>query len=34
MNATVFSESEAAKFDMPIAADQPEWLAMPAPLRF
>lgn len=34
MNATVFSESEAAKFDMSIAADQPEWLAMPAPLRF
>lgn len=32
--ATVFSEAEAAKFDVPIAADQPEWLAMPAPLRF
>lgn len=31
--ATVFSEAEAAKFDVPIAADQPEWLAMPAPLR-
>jgi hypothetical protein len=32
--ATVFSEAEAANFDMPIADDQPEWLAMPAPLRF
>lgn len=31
--ATVFSETEAAKFDLPIADDQPEWLAMPAPLR-
>lgn len=31
--ATVFSEAEAAKFDVPIADDQPEWLAMPAPLR-
>jgi hypothetical protein len=31
--ATVFSEAEAAKFDIPIADDQPEWLAMPAPLR-
>lgn len=30
--ATVFSEAEAAKFDVPIADDQPEWLAMPAPL--
>lgn len=32
--ATVFSEAEAVKFDIPISADQPEWLAMPAPLRF
>lgn len=32
--ATVFSEAEAAKFDLPIADDQPEWLAIPAPLRF
>ncbi len=31
--ATVFSEAEAANFDMPLADDQPEWLAMPAPLR-
>lgn len=30
--ATVFSEAEAANFDIPLAADQPEWLAMPAPL--
>lgn len=34
MNATMFSEAEAAKFDVPIAVGQPEWLAMPAPLRF
>lgn len=26
--------TEAANFDMPIADDQPEWLAMPGPLRF
>lgn len=32
-NATVFSEAEAAEYDMPIAGDGPEWLAMPAPLR-
>jgi hypothetical protein len=32
--ATVFSEAEAGSFDIPIADDQPEWLAMPAPLRF
>ena len=25
--------TEAANFDVPIAHDQPEWLAMPAPLR-
>ena len=30
--ATVFSEREAAAFDIPFADDQPEWLAMPAPL--
>lgn len=30
--ATVFSEAEAANYDLPIANDQPEWLAMPAPL--
>ncbi len=30
--ATVFSEAEAVKANMPIAADAPEWLAMPAPL--
>lgn len=31
--ARIFSEAEAANFDMPIANDEPEWLAMPAPLR-
>ena len=30
--ATVFSEAEAANTDLPIANDQPEWLALPAPL--
>lgn len=30
--ATVFSEAEAADFDLPIANDQPEWLALPSPL--
>ena len=30
--ATVFSEAEAGRFDVPIAHDQPEWLAMPAPI--
>lgn len=30
-SATVFSAAEAATFDVPIA-EQPEWLAMPAPL--
>lgn len=32
-NATVFAEAETAAFDMPIADDEPEWLALPAPLR-
>ena len=32
-NATVFSEAEAAEFNVPIADDEPEWLAVPAPLR-
>ena len=32
-NATVFSEAEAAEFDVPIADYEPEWLALPAPLR-
>ena len=31
-DATVFTEAEAAAFDVPIADDEPEWLAMPAPL--
>ena len=31
--ARIFSEAEAANFDVPIARDKPEWLAMPAPLR-
>lgn len=31
-NATVFSEAEAGTLDVPIADDEPEWLAMPAPL--
>ncbi len=31
-NATVFSEAEAAEFSVPIADDEPEWLALPAPL--
>lgn len=30
--ATVFSEAEAARYDVPIADDQPEWLALPAAL--
>ena len=30
--ATVFSEAEAARFDKPIADDEPEWLALPAPM--
>jgi hypothetical protein len=32
-NATVFSEVDAAVFNLPIADDEPEWLALPAPLR-
>ncbi|WP_328281972.1 hypothetical protein [Sphingobium sp.] len=28
--ATVFSEAEAADIDLPIANDQPEWLALPS----
>lgn len=32
VRARVFSEAEAASFDVPIAIDQPEWLAMPTPL--
>jgi hypothetical protein len=31
--ATVFSEEDAGRFDKPIADDEPEWLAMPPPLR-
>ncbi|PTD15894.1 hypothetical protein CV103_21430 [Sphingomonas fennica] len=30
--ATVFSDAEAANADLPIADDQPEWLALPPPL--
>lgn len=30
--ATVFPEAEASNTDLPIASDQPEWLALPAPL--
>ncbi|MDE8650595.1 hypothetical protein [Novosphingobium album (ex Liu et al. 2023)] len=30
--ATVYSETEASNLDLPIADDQPEWLALPAPL--
>lgn len=33
-NATVFSEGEAGTLEVPIADDEPEWLAMPAPLDF
>ena len=32
-NATVFTEAEASDFDVPIADNEPEWLALPAPLR-
>lgn len=32
-NATVFAEAEATAFDKPIADYEPEWLALPAPLR-
>ena len=31
--ARIFSEAEAATFEVPIADDEPEWLAIPAPLR-
>ena len=31
-DATLFSDAEARAFDKPIADDEPEWLAMPAPL--
>lgn len=31
--ARVFSEAEAANHNVPLAHDQPEWLAMPEPLR-
>ncbi|WP_232474349.1 hypothetical protein [Sphingomonas sp. MA1305] len=31
-DAAVFSEAEAARVNLPIADDEPEWLAMPAPL--
>lgn len=31
-DASVFTEAEAARFDKPIADDEAEWLAMPAPL--
>ena len=31
-SATVFGEGEVAVVDLPIADDQAEWLAMPAPL--
>jgi hypothetical protein len=30
--ATVFSEADAAAFDKPLANDEPEWLAVPAPI--
>ncbi len=30
-NASVYDEKEAAKCDLPIADDEPEWLALPAP---
>lgn len=32
--ARVFSEAEAAAFDISTATSQAEWLAMPVPLRF
>ncbi|WP_234415790.1 hypothetical protein [Sphingobium yanoikuyae] len=31
-DASIFSEAEASRLDIPITDDQPEWLAMPAPL--
>lgn len=30
--ATTFSEEEAKNYDLPIAADQPEWLQLPSPV--
>lgn len=32
-NASVFSETEAAAFNVAVAQSEPEWLALPAPLR-
>lgn len=32
-NATVLSEAQVSLFDAPIGDREPEWLAMPAPLR-
>lgn len=32
-NATVFSEADAAAYSVPIADDEAEWMALPAPLR-
>lgn len=31
--ARIFSEAEAGSFELPVANDEPEWLAMPGPLR-
>ena len=31
-DATLFSDTEARAFDKPIADDEPEWMAMPAPI--
>jgi hypothetical protein len=31
--ARIFSEAEAGRFELPVANDEPEWLAMPGPLR-
>lgn len=31
-DAAVFSEAEAASFDLPIAGDEPEWLELPVPV--
>ena len=32
VRATVFSEADAARFEKLIGVDEPQWLAMPAPL--
>jgi hypothetical protein len=32
-NATVLSEADAAMVEVPIGNNEPEWLAMPAPLH-